>query len=214
MNRKKNRFGKDLWKIQKCKLREKRHKERIKQRKRELRELREQQEHKVEKKVVSTEDISIKIEKKKEKKLRKLHRQNVKKKGYQKEKTMIIGGKSVEVAYYDGCLLKREDAIRLRNLRCKLINLGNPSTDIDVRIKWELRKAEKAFAKIQKVICPHCGQYGHTLISECPKETDEDKANRKKEKKLRKLQRKKLKRKEENQPEDNSSLNEKITNKD
>ncbi|XP_060521755.1 putative leucine-rich repeat-containing protein DDB_G0290503 [Cylas formicarius] len=80
---------------------------------------------------------------------------------------MIINGKSVDIDYIEGFPVKKEDADRLRKLKKEMINKGVPRSEIEVALKLERRKAEKALAREKKKVCFNCRLSGHNL-SECP----------------------------------------------
>lgn len=74
----------------------------------------------------------------------------------------------IELAYFDGFPIKKSDADRLKKLKKEMISRGIPRKEIDVSLKLERRKAEKALAREKKKVCFNCRNGGHTL-SECPK---------------------------------------------
>ncbi|XP_063917553.1 caldesmon-like [Zophobas morio] len=137
----------------------------------------------------SEEDLK-KIEKKKQKKIRQLEKrklntenqpkfsqpskkhtkfQNKQKPERRKEfqNSMIINGEEVEIAYVDNFPIKKEDADRIKQLRKQMISKGLPRSEINVALKLERRKAEKALARLKKKVCFNCRKSGHNL-SECP----------------------------------------------
>ncbi|GJQ73304.1 hypothetical protein Trydic_g13675 [Trypoxylus dichotomus] len=85
----------------------------------------------------------------------------------EKVQTMYINGVDVEIDYYDGFPIKREDAERLRQLRKDMISKGIPKSEVQISLKLERRKAEKALAREKKKVCFNCRKSGHNL-SECP----------------------------------------------
>ncbi|KAH0954564.1 hypothetical protein HN011_002221 [Eciton burchellii] len=80
---------------------------------------------------------------------------------------IIINGIETEIVKYDGFPIKKEDANRLIELKQKMIMKGIPKSEIDIAIKLERRKAEKALARTKKLVCFHCRKSGHNL-SDCP----------------------------------------------
>lgn len=65
---------------------------------------------------------------------------------------MFINGKEIEIAYVDGFPVKKEDADRLKSLKKELISKGLPRSEIDITLKLERRRAEKAFAREKKKV--------------------------------------------------------------
>lgn len=65
---------------------------------------------------------------------------------------MMINGKEVDVDYVDGFPVKKEDAMRLKQLRGEMISKGLPRSEINAALKLERRKAEKAFAREKKKV--------------------------------------------------------------
>ncbi|KAF2897553.1 hypothetical protein ILUMI_08621 [Ignelater luminosus] len=80
---------------------------------------------------------------------------------------VIINGNEVEISYYEGFPIKKEDAERLKQLKKEMISKGLPRSEIATALKLERRKAEKALAREKKKVCYNCRSSGHTL-SECP----------------------------------------------
>ncbi|KAJ8894567.1 hypothetical protein PR048_007230 [Dryococelus australis] len=85
----------------------------------------------------------------------------------QKNMVMAVNGKEVPLAFFDGFVVKKEDAERLKDLQKKLTAKGIPKAEVKESMKLERRKAEKALARERKKVCFHCRNSGH-LLSECP----------------------------------------------
>ncbi|XP_024882063.1 uncharacterized protein LOC112461153 [Temnothorax curvispinosus] len=80
---------------------------------------------------------------------------------------VIINGVEIEIAMYDGFPVKKEDAERLAELKQKMIMKGIPKSEVDMAMKLERRRAEKALARVRKLVCFNCRKSGHNL-SDCP----------------------------------------------
>lgn len=65
---------------------------------------------------------------------------------------LFINGKELEIAYIEGFPVKKEDGDRLKKLRKEMISKGLPRSQIDVALKLERRKAEKALAREKKKV--------------------------------------------------------------
>lgn len=65
---------------------------------------------------------------------------------------MFINGKELEIAYVEGFPVKKEDAERLKKLRKEMISKGLPRSQIDIALKLERRRAEKALAREKKKV--------------------------------------------------------------
>lgn len=85
----------------------------------------------------------------------------------QRVTTMTINGKEVDIGYFDGFPVKKEDYDRLLKLHKDMRNKGIPQSEIKTTLKLERRKAEKALAREKKKRCFKCRESGHNL-SECP----------------------------------------------
>lgn len=81
---------------------------------------------------------------------------------------IFLNGIEIELAYFDGFPIRKSDADRLTQLKKEMVSRGIPRKEIDVSLKLERRKAEKALAREKKKVCFNCRNGGHTL-SECPK---------------------------------------------
>ncbi|XP_025159736.1 uncharacterized protein LOC105183417 [Harpegnathos saltator] len=81
--------------------------------------------------------------------------------------TIIINGVEIEIVKYDGFPVKKEDAERLTKLKQDLLMKGVPQSEVDIAIKLERRKAERALARAKKFLCFNCRKSGHVL-SDCP----------------------------------------------
>lgn len=79
---------------------------------------------------------------------------------------MMINGNEVHISYYDGFPIKKEDYDRLQKLRKEMISRGLPRSEINIAMKLERRKAEKALAREKKKVCFNCRKSGH-ILSEC-----------------------------------------------
>lgn len=81
--------------------------------------------------------------------------------------TMYINGNEIELAYFDGFPIKKDDFDRLSQLKKDMISKGLPRSEVFKALKLERRKAEKALAREKKKVCFNCRESGHAL-SECP----------------------------------------------
>ncbi|XP_025992547.1 zinc finger CCHC domain-containing protein 9 [Solenopsis invicta] len=80
---------------------------------------------------------------------------------------IVINGVEIEMVMYDGFPVKKEDAERLAELKQKMIMKGIPKSEVDMAMKLERRRAEKALARVRKLVCFNCRKSGHNL-SDCP----------------------------------------------
>lgn len=103
---------------------------------------------------------------------------------------IMINGVETEIVKFDGFPVKKEDAIRLKELKQKMIMKGKyanlcdtcittkhyitlyyppgiPKSEVDIAMKLERRRAEKALTRVKKLVCFNCRKSGHNL-SDCP----------------------------------------------
>lgn len=80
---------------------------------------------------------------------------------------ITLDGNVIDIAYFQGFPIRKEDQARLKQLQKDMISKGIPRSQINVALKMERRKAEKALAREKKKVCFNCRVSGH-LISECP----------------------------------------------
>lgn len=80
---------------------------------------------------------------------------------------VTINGVETEIVMFDRFPVKKEDAERLTELKQKMLMKGIPKSEVDMAMKLERRKAEKALARIRKLVCFNCRKSGHNL-SDCP----------------------------------------------
>ena len=72
-----------------------------------------------------------------------------------------------EIVKFEGFPVKEEDAIRLKELKKKLLASKLPHVEIKRTMQLERRRAEKALSRIRKQVCFHCRQSGH-ILAHCP----------------------------------------------
>lgn len=90
---------------------------------------------------------------------------------------IFVNGESVKLQMFDGYPITKEDADRLSKLKADMLAKGLPLKDVNLAMKLERRRAEKALARLKKRVCFHCRKSGHAL-SECPEIIDShEKAN-------------------------------------
>lgn len=85
--------------------------------------------------------------------------------------TINVGGRAVEISDFRGFAVKKEDAQRLYNLRKDMLSKGVPRKEVEVALKAERRRAEKALAREKKAVCYKCRKFGHNM-SVCPELED------------------------------------------
>ncbi|KAL3273949.1 hypothetical protein HHI36_015372 [Cryptolaemus montrouzieri] len=85
----------------------------------------------------------------------------------------MINGKEVDLEYFEGFPIKKEDAQNLKKLKKEMISKGLPRSEINRTLKLERRKAEKALAREKKKVCFNCRKFGHNL-SECQELSNND----------------------------------------
>ncbi|XP_022916719.1 zinc finger CCHC domain-containing protein 9-like [Onthophagus taurus] len=145
-----------------------------------------------------TEEEKKKVDKKREKKSKQIEKRNLlkkekiqnnnnnkkkipkpkdnkehkRRKPIEKPQTLHINGTVIKVTKFEGFPVKSDDAERLKKLRKDMISKGIPRSEIEIALKLERRKAEKALAREKKKVCFNCRKSGHVL-SECPNLNDD-----------------------------------------
>ncbi|XP_032662658.1 MATH and LRR domain-containing protein PFE0570w-like [Odontomachus brunneus] len=119
-------------------------------------------------------NLKRKLEKSNENSQSKVKEKKIKNNGEYKRKkpdtgaeTIIINGVETKIVKYDGFPVKKEDAERLAKLKQELLMKGIPQSEVDIAMKLERRKAERALARAKKFLCFNCRKSGHVL-SDCP----------------------------------------------
>lgn len=90
----------------------------------------------------------------------------------------FIGGREVEIYYFDGFPVMKEDKERLVELKEEMMKKEIPEDEMKAALKLERRRAEKALARQRKKVCFHCRESGQ--LSECPSLNGCDPLSRKK----------------------------------
>lgn len=80
---------------------------------------------------------------------------------------ITLDGNVIDIAYFQGFPIRKEDEVRLKQLEKDMASKGIPRSEIVAALKMERRRAEKALAREKKKVCFNCRGSGH-LISECP----------------------------------------------
>lgn len=71
------------------------------------------------------------------------------------------------VEKFDGFSVLKEDAVKLRVEKFKLIKQGVPRHQIKTQLMPMRRRAEKKLARMRQKACFHCRQPGH-MLNQCP----------------------------------------------
>lgn len=87
-------------------------------------------------------------------------------KPYVESSTININGITINVSKFDGFDVKSEDAVRLKELRSKMLKEGIPKPEVEKAMKLERRRAEKALAREKKKVnVSDCSLYSHFILS-------------------------------------------------
>lgn len=71
------------------------------------------------------------------------------------------------VEKFDGFSVLKEDAVKLRVEKFKLIKQGVPRHQLKAHLMPMRRRAEKKLARLRQKACFHCRQHGH-MLNQCP----------------------------------------------
>lgn len=71
------------------------------------------------------------------------------------------------VEKFDGFSVLKEDAVKLRVEKFKLIKQGVPRHQLKAQLMPMRRRAEKKLARMRQKACFHCRQPGH-MLNQCP----------------------------------------------
>lgn len=71
------------------------------------------------------------------------------------------------VEKFDGFSVLKEDAIKLRVEKFKLIKQGVPRHQLKAQLMPMRRRAEKRLSRMRQKMCFHCRQPGH-MLNQCP----------------------------------------------
>jgi len=71
------------------------------------------------------------------------------------------------VEKFDGFSVLKEDAIKLRVEKFKLIKQGVPRHQLKAQLMPMRRRAEKKLSRMRQKMCFHCRQPGH-MLNQCP----------------------------------------------
>lgn len=145
----------------------KRYNKKKEKRLRQLQNKKKRKEAEKEKNSPMEQNMNKNVNKNKIAKIRDNNKEHARRKPESHVQTMFINGVDVKIDYIDGFPVKKEDADRLRKLRKEMISKGIPRSEVQVALKLERRKAEKALAREKKNVCFNCRKSGHVL-SECP----------------------------------------------